>query len=254
VEQALDLHAVLGALQTDGYVVVPDVLDVAAVDDAVERLWAASAESQRRGIPAHIPQLDPNASNVRVFDLVDLDPLFGSLLEHPIADAIVARFLGPGYIVSNFTANIARPGSRSMFIHSDQSLVVPEPWLQPWAVNVIWCLSDVRAENGATLHVPGSHRATTRAELPVDLESRLVPFTAPAGSILVMDGRMWHTSGSNVTADEDRPLLFAYYTKPFLRPQWNFTAALRPEVQATFSPTMRARLGLDVAANLGVAG
>jgi ectoine hydroxylase-related dioxygenase (phytanoyl-CoA dioxygenase family) len=249
-----DVDDVIASLERDGHVVVADVLSSAEVEHAVERLWAASAESQRRGIPTHIAQLDPNASNVRVFDLVDLDPLFGSLLEHPVADEIVSRFLGPGYIVSNFTANIARPGSRSMFIHSDQSLVVPEPWLQPWAVNVIWCLSDVRFENGATLHVPGSHLVTTRAELPDDLEARLEPFRAPAGSILVMDGRMWHTSGANITDDEDRPLLFAYYTKPFLRPQWNFSAALRPEVQATFSPTMRARLGLDVAANLGTAG
>lgn len=251
---SLDLDGVADALGRDGHVVVPDVLSPAEVDHAVERLWAASAESQRRGIPTHIPVLDPNSSNVRVFDLVDLDPLFGSLLEHPVADAVVTRFLGPDYIVSNFTANIARPGSEPMFIHSDQSLVVPEPWLEPWAVNVIWCLSDVRADNGATRHVPGSHAWSTRAELPDDLESKLVAFAAPAGSILVMDGRMWHTSGANRTADEDRPLLFAYYTRPFLRPQWNFSAALRPEVQATFSPTMRMRLGLDVAANLGTAG
>src|SRR4051794_35860451 len=249
-----DIGRVLDELARDGIAVVPDVLDAAAVADAVERLWAASDESQRRGIPAHIPQLDQNASKVRVFDLVDLDPLFGELLEHPVADAIVSAHLGPGYIVSKFTANIARPGSASMFIHSDQSLVVPEPWLEPWAVNVIWCLSDVRAENGATLHVPRSHRCTTRDELPPDLEAALVPFAASAGSALVMDGRVWHTSGANVTEDEDRPLLFAYYTKPFLRPQWNFTAALRPEVQASMSPTMRYRLGLDIAANLGTIG
>jgi len=246
-----DLAPVLDELARDGIAVVPDVLDAGEVANAVERLWAASEESQRRGIPAHIPQLDPNASNVRVFDLVDLDPLFGELLEHPVADAIVSAYLGPGYIVSNFTANIARPGSASMFVHSDQSLVVPEPWVEPWAINVIWCLSDVRFDNGATLHVPGSHLVTTRNELPADIESRLVPFSATAGSIAVMDGRMWHTSGANTTADEDRPLLFAYYTKPFLRPQWNFTAALRPEVQARMSPMMRYRLGLDIAANLG---
>jgi ectoine hydroxylase-related dioxygenase (phytanoyl-CoA dioxygenase family) len=251
---ANDLAPFLDELGRDGIAVVPDVLSSDEVANAVERLWAASEESQRRGIPAHIPQLDPNASNVRVFDLVDLDPLFGELLEHPVADAIVSAYLGPGYIVSNFTANIARPGSASMFIHSDQSLVVPEPWLEPWAINVIWCLSDVRLENGATLHVPGSHLASRRDELPSDLESRLVPFTASAGSIAVMDGRMWHTSGANTTADEDRPLLFGYYTKPFLRPQWNFSAALRPEVQARMSPTMRYRLGLDVAANLGTVG
>ncbi len=128
-----------------------------------ERLWAASEESQRRGLPAHVEGLDPNAANVRVFDLVDLDPLFGDLLQHPVADAIVARFLGDNYIISNFTANIARPGSGSMFVHSDQSLVAPEPWLDPWAMNIIWCLSDLRADNGATRHVPGSARWTSQA-------------------------------------------------------------------------------------------
>lgn len=250
----VDLDAVAADLERDGHAVVPDVLTPDEVMHAVERLWAASAASEARGIPTHIPQLDPNASNVRVFDLVDLDPLFVSLLEHPVADCIVSRFLGADHIVSNFTANIARPGSGSMFIHSDQSLVVPEPWLQPWAVNVIWCLGDVRPDNGATLHVPGSHLATTRDQLPPDLESRLVPFEARAGSVIVMEGRVWHTSGANVTESEDRPLLFAYYTKPFLRPQWNFTAALRPEVQATVSPVMRYRLGLDVTANLGAVG
>lgn len=247
----LDLAEVVAAVERDGCAVVPDVLSPAETEHAVERLWAASAESQRRGIPTHIEQLDPNDRNVRVFDLVDLDPLFGELLEHPVADAITAGLLGPGYIVSNLTANIARPGSGSMFVHSDQSLVAPEPWLHPWAINIIWCLSDVHRDNGATLHVPGSHRYSTRAELPDDLGARLVPFEAPAGSILAMEGRVWHTSGANVTADEDRALLFAYYTKPFVRPQWNFTAALRPERQASFSPTMRYRLGLDIALNLG---
>ena len=62
---------------------------------------------------------------------------------------------------------------------------------------------------------------------------------------------MWHTSGANVTADEDCPLLFGYYTRPFVRPQWNHSVALRPEVQAELSPTMRYRLGLDMALNIG---
>lgn len=251
---AENLDRIATRLEADGCAVVPGVLTPGEVDHAVERLWEASAESQRRGMPAHIAELDPNANNVRVFDLVDLDPLFLAMLEHPVASAIATRFLGPGYIVSNFTANIARPGSRSMFVHSDQSLVAPEPWLQPWSLNIIWCLSDLRRENGATLYVPGSHRFASRAEVPADVEARLVPFEAPAGSIIAMEGRVWHTSGANTTAADDRPLLFAYYTKPFVRPQWNFTASLRPEVQATCSSLMRYRLGLDIGLNLGGGG
>jgi ectoine hydroxylase-related dioxygenase (phytanoyl-CoA dioxygenase family) len=249
--QGFDIETIAANLDSTGYAVVPGVLSPSEADDVTDRLWAASEESQRRGIPAHREGLDPNAANVRVFDLVDLDPFFGDLLEQPVAAAIVARFLGDDYIISNFTANIARPGSGSMFVHSDQSLVAPEPWLNPWALNIIWCLSDLRAENGATLHVPGSIRWTSRRDVPEHLEDLLVPFEAPKGAILAMEGRMWHTSGPNVTKDEDRPLLFGYYTKPFVRPQSNFSVALRPEIQQRFSPLMRYRLGLDSFLNIG---
>lgn len=244
----------LTSLGTDGYAVVPGVLSPAEVDDVVGRLWAASAESERRGIPSFLPVLDPNDRNVRVFNLIDLDPVFAELVQHPVAEAIATGLLGRDHIVSNLTANIARPGSEPMALHSDQAIVAPEPWLSPWSLNVIWVLCDLRADNGATRFVPGSQRYTGLGELPADLAEQLVPFEAPAGSIVVMEGRVWHTSGANTTDDEDRPLVFGYYTKPFVRPQWNFSVGLRPEVQAALSPTMRYRLGLDVALNLGVLG
>ena len=78
----------------------------------------------------------------------------------------------------------------------------------------------------------------------------MVPLEAPAGSVIVMEGRVWHTSGRNVTADEDRALLFGYYTQPHIRPQWNFTASLSPERQAEMDARQRYRLGLDVTLNM----
>lgn len=240
----------LADLAAHGVAIVPGVLSGDEAAEALRRLWAASRDSQLRGVPTHIVNLDPNASNVRVFDLIDLDPLFAALIAHPVADAIVGGLLGRDYIVSNFTANIARPGSESMVVHSDLAAVMPEPWTAALSVNVIWCLTDVHAANGATLHIPGSHRYRTLADVPADPISHMVPFEARAGSVIVMDGRVWHTSGRNTTADEDRALLFGYYTKPFLRPQWNFTATLAPHVQAAIAPIMRYRLGLDATLNM----
>jgi 5-dehydro-6-demethoxyfumagillol dioxygenase len=242
--------AALASLATDGVAIVPAVLSANEAAIALDRLWAASGESERRGIPSYIANLDPNASNVRVFNLVDLDPLFATLIAHPLADAIVAGLLGRDYVVSNFTANIARPGSESMVVHSDLAAVIPPPWTEPLSVNVIWCLTDVHRDNGATLHIPGSHHYRTVSELPADPVAHMVPFEAGAGSLVVMEGRVWHTSGRNTTADEDRALLFGYYTKPFIRPQWNFTASLAPEVRAAMAPIMRYRLGLDVTLNM----
>lgn len=245
-----NVTAALAELESNGVAVLPGVLSAAQVEEAKSALWEAATESERRGIPTHIASLDPNDNNVRVFNLIDLDPTFASLISDPTAEAVASGLLGDNFIVSNFTANIARPGSRSMMIHSDQGIVVPEPWTERWSLNIIWCLSDVHADNGATRYLPGSHRVQTASEVPDDIEDRLVAFEAPAGSIVAMDGRVWHTSGANVTESQDRPLLFGYYTKPFVRPQWNFSAALGAEVQAACSPAMRYRLGLGTVLNL----
>src|SRR6059058_5544795 len=131
-------------LREDGWCVIPDVLSPDETAKALERLWAAAAESERRGVATHMPVLDPNAHNVRVFNLLDIDSLFRDLIRHPTALGLVRSLLGEEFLISNFTANIARPGARSMTMHSDQALVVPEPWVRPWSMNIIWALTDVR--------------------------------------------------------------------------------------------------------------
>jgi fumagillin biosynthesis dioxygenase len=203
-------------------------------------------------MPTWIEALDPNDRNIRVFNLLDLDSVFRDLILHPLARAAVSSLLGDDWLISNFTANIALPGSRSMAIHSDQALVVPEPWLAPWALNVIWCLDDVHEGNGATRYLPGSHRWVSVSELPEDARDRTIPFEAAAGSVIVMDGRLWHTSGANTSRDEERALLFAYYTRDFLRPQVNWNAILSPSVLGSLDAELQQRLGTGPSANIRV--
>jgi ectoine hydroxylase-related dioxygenase (phytanoyl-CoA dioxygenase family) len=243
------LAAARQQLDSDGWCVVPDVIDAATTQHALARLHAAAAETTRQGQRTYMPELDPNPHNVRVFLLLEHDAIFRQLIRHPLALALVSGLVGDDFLISNFTANIARPGARSMPLHSDQALVVPEPWFQPWAINIIWCLSDVRFENGATLFIPGSHRWRSQADVPAGALTLLRPFEAKAGSIVAMDGRIWHTSGANITADEERALLFGYYTRPFLRPQINWNAALSAATQAELDQPMRDWLGMEITAN-----
>lgn len=245
-----DLAAAKRQLAQHGWCVVPGVLDPTATALALARLHAATQASERQGVSTFMPILDPNASNVRLFNLIDHDALFRALILHPAAQEMVASLIGDSFLISNFTANIARPGSQSMALHSDQALIVPEPWHAAWTMNIIWCLSDVRFENGATLFVPDSQSWQQHADVPGDVASRLQPFTAKAGSFIAMDGRLWHTSGANVTADEERALLFGFYCKPFLRTQANWHVELSPQTQAALSPELHARLGMGVDANL----
>ncbi|KAH7371417.1 phytanoyl-CoA dioxygenase family protein [Pyrenochaeta sp. MPI-SDFR-AT-0127] len=241
-------------LKNEGFCVVPDVLPPNKAKEALDRLWKAAEESRRQGNETFMPELDPNESNVRVFHLMELDPIFLDLIAHPTAIAMVQSLFEPfdsDFLISNFTANIARPGSGSMGLHSDLSLQCPDPWVQAWAMNVVWCLTDATFENGSTLYIPGSHVWVTRTDVPEGAEKRLVPFEAKAGSIICMDGRLWHTSGKNITKDQDRALLFGAYNAPFLRGQVNWAAGLSEENKKGLNPQLRDWLGVDAKANVG---
>jgi hypothetical protein len=239
-------------LKEDGYCIFPEVLsqgDLERARDALDR----GAEAARAKGAGHIPTLDPNAANVRVNNLPAIDPVFIELLMRDDALQAVEAVLGKHYLISNFSANIALPGARSMRLHSDQSLVIPPPWPHVFAMNIIWCLDDVHAANGATLYLPGSHRYQSPEEVPAEALDRLLPFAAPAGSFIAMDGRLWHTSGSNVTADEQRRMMFAYYSSDFIRQEVNWAHALPADVQAGMAPGTRARFALTPSGHTRIA-
>ena len=240
----------LDDLEANGFCVVEGVLSAAEVTDIREKLLAAAVESNQRGVPTHIPSLDPNDANVRVFNLLDLDPVFLELMERPEAIGFVKALVGDDFIVSNFTANIARPGAKSMHVHSDLGIVFPGPWLKPWSMNVLWCLDDVHQDNGATRYLPGSHLIENAEDVPRDMLDDMLSFNAKAGSIIIMDGRLWHTSGENVTENEERAIVFGYYSAAFLRPQVNWNVLLAETTQRNLSRQTRRWLGLNGTANM----
>jgi ectoine hydroxylase-related dioxygenase (phytanoyl-CoA dioxygenase family) len=245
---ALSTH--LDDLDANGFCVVENVLTAAEVSDTRQKLLAAADESNRRGVPTHIPSLDPNDANIRVFNLLDLDPVFLELMERPEAIEFVKALVGDNFIVSNFTANIALPGAKSMHAHSDLGIVFPGPWLNSWSMNVLWCLDDVHKDNGATRYLPNSHRIESAEDVPEDMLDNMLSFEAKAGSIIIMDGRLWHTSGENVTENEERAIVFGYYSAAFLRPQVNWNVLLDETTQRNLSKQSREWLGLNGTANL----
>jgi fumagillin biosynthesis dioxygenase len=244
-----DAPEVARALDEDGYCIVPDVLSGELAATLGRRLREVAADLARSGVATHTPLIDPTPANVRVYDLPEHDPAFLHLLTDDAVCKLVDACLGPDWIVSNFTANIARPGARAMKIHSDMALVFPEPWAERWALNVIWCLDEARADNGATRYLRGSHRFTHHSDVPPHAEATMRPLEAPAGSAIVLDGRTWHSSGNNVTESDERALLFAYYTRGFIRPQVCWHEALSAATIAALEPRQRRLLGFGALSN-----
>ncbi len=234
-----------------GWVIVPDVFDgraLAALRDGLEVATdAARAEGQlmfREGV-------DPNDRSVRVLQLLGRHPSFEAMVDHPVVRALVVPVLGDRYLLSSLSANISRPGSRSMGLHNDLMAVLPEPWPAPYGVNLFICLDDMDEENGATRYVPGSHRlATSETASSMGLDDTL-PLPASAGSIVAMDGRLWHTSGANRSADRPRRVLISFYVSSFIRTQYNWSTLLPTAVKDGLTASTRELLGLDDG-NMGV--
>lgn len=63
------------AFSEQGFCVIPDVLDQQATSDVRKRLVDAAEESNRRGIPTYIDNLGANEANVRVFNLLEWNPV-----------------------------------------------------------------------------------------------------------------------------------------------------------------------------------
>ena len=173
---------------------------------------------------------------------------FRDLLRKPPVRTLARHVLDGDYCLSSHTANIAGPGGESMVLHSDQGYA-PRAIEMALTMNVMWMLVDFTEENGATRLVPGSHRIP--AEPPGDGPVATVPGVGPAGTALVFDGRIWHGTGANTTADEHRYGVLTYFCRPWMRPQENYTLSTHPDVLASADDELRALLGLRVWRTLG---
>jgi phytanoyl-CoA dioxygenase PhyH len=229
-------------LARDGFSVIPCVLD----DTEVHRLQVRIkelAEAERQDGTAWFSH-----GNQRIFNLLNKGQVFIDLIEHPASLAVARRVLGPCPLLSSITANLANPGNSPQQLHADQQYIT-EPWTYPATLQVVWMIDDFTADNGGTRVVPRTH-ILGRAPVTENIET--VPIVGPAGSIALLDGRVWHGSGVNTSLGSVRRGIFAYYCMPFLRQQENVFRSLDPLVRSKLSAQARSILGYDAWEGLGV--
>lgn len=252
-----DLDQARRDLDAKGYCIVPGVLSSAEVSALKTRLIEQAQGETARGVAFR----DGGASqpNQRVWMLINKGRVFRDLMLHPIIEALMGHLLGPDFLLSSFTANIARRGGEPMVLHTDQGYV--GFWTpRPVVANIAWMLDDFSDANGGTRLVPASHldqSATPRSsayapDQPANMPTQADTIAAegPAGSILCFDGRIWHGTGANQT-DQPRHALLSYHCRPFVRQQENFVLGLDPSLRVGERPALLNRLGFAPWAGLG---
>jgi ectoine hydroxylase-related dioxygenase (phytanoyl-CoA dioxygenase family) len=244
-------------LDSKGYCIIENVLSRGEIAALKSRLIEQAEGERARGVAFH--DGGPSRPNQRVWMLVNKGQVFRDLMLHPIVDALMGHLLGPDYLLSSLTANIASPGGEPMVLHTDQGYVgfwTPKPLV----ANIAWMLDDFTEANGGTRLVPNSHLdqgATQRSSSFVS--DGAANFSKPedtigaegkAGSVLCFDGRVWHGTGANKT-DRARHALLSYHCRPFVRQQENFVLGLLPSIKQAERPALLTRLGFATWAGLG---
>ncbi len=214
----------------------------------------AEAEADRRTGRADDPYFaDTMLGNAtqRVWNLPSRQQLFCDLAVHPVVMEMVKSVVDGGIRLSTFSANITLPGSGMMHLHADQG-TDPMPWGEkPHGLNFIWCMDDFTNETGATRFVPGSHRLNRSAASMDEIMGDTVPLEAPAGSLVMMESRVWHKTGANVTKDRKRAAILAYYNMDCFMPNENWWLTISPLVRHSKQTELLKLLGFGSDSPLG---
>lgn len=174
------------------------------------------------------------------------------LIAHPTSTSICDELLLAngelGYQVHVTAAIEIGPGARAQVLHREEDpfsfFGVPRPNL---IVASMWAISDFRADNGATLLVPGSHR------WPADRVARdheVLQAEMPAGSVLYWLGGTLHGGGPS-TADDWRYGVILTYSLGWLRQEENQYLDVSQKRLAELSPEVRRLLGFTMYGALG---
>ncbi len=230
---------------TWGYCKIDEALSPEQVEIMRERVLA-QAEGERL---AGIAQKTPSGQNInccinkgRCFELfIEQHPEIAQ--GGPLVEQLVTEALGPGWICTSLIAAISLKGGVPQALHQDQGLY-PES-KSPMSVNILTPLTDVDETNGGTLLIPGSHITLSEAARQGKRVGKLPPainLDAKAGTMVITDGRLLHSTGINHT-DTPRIIMLNGMQKPWMRQQENWMLSVRPEVLARASDKLLHRMG-----------
>ena len=192
-----------------------------------------------------------NDSAQRVWNLVNKGEIFEAAIQEPKMLAAMEYLLGTDCTLSSFTVNVLYPGAPDAGLHIDyplSALPTPRPSF-PMVANSVWFLDDFTLENGATSCVPGSHhRLEALPQSGVEYADE-VQICGPQGSVLIVNGAIWHGSSENRT-NEPRVGLLGFFCRSILKPQQAHLELVSDEVISRATPTLKRLLGLDSLPNM----
>ncbi len=235
-------------LDTEGFLLLENLIPTDITTQLRERALSLAASEQQVG-KSHTYLANNSAQ--RVWNLVDKGEIFEEAIQQPKMLEAMEYLLGADCTLSSFTVNVLYPGAPDAGLHIDyplSALPTPRPSF-PMVANSVWFLDDWTLENGATSCVPGSHRRLKALpESGVEYADEL-QICGPRGSVLIVNGAIWHGSSENKT-HAPRVGLLGFFCRSILKPQQAHMNLVSNDVISRATPTLKRLLGFDSLPNM----
>jgi ectoine hydroxylase-related dioxygenase (phytanoyl-CoA dioxygenase family) len=230
------LQTSLQQVEKDGYVIIPNVLSPAEIDDIAAAVAPHLSRTGRNFFEGRLTQ--------RMYSVIAKTFACNGLVEHPMILALLDKLMHPDYLLSQLQLINILPGEQSQAIHHDDShCAIPRPRRHLGAAT-IWALDDFTQENGATVITPGSHKWGDKRPTEEDLAQQIY-CEMPRGSVVFFVGTLWHGGGANQSA-KPRLAATAQYCEGFCRSQENFSLSVSQQKVAQCSEDMKRLLGYSI--------
>ena len=215
----------------NGYLLIENVL----IPEEIEH-YKATAE-----------RVMSKAGRSQVTGMIEADPAFTKLMDHPIMFPIAIALLGPHIQVAGSTLISNRRENK--FVqdwHQDgpvstkyRNVAYPTPLIQ---LRFAYFLTDCPDTSyGGLSIIPGSHKARTPMPNGIyDVPGVTVPILGKAGSVFVFHNALWHGGMPNQT-DSPRITAHIIYSPIWLRPVKNHR--YREDFKRGLTPVRRLLLG-----------
>lgn len=202
---------IVDALGEAGCVVVTEAFDEALREKIKEEMapHLANAQVANEDDPA---EFYPGNTR-RITGLVARSrSITSELMMHPLTQSACEAHLRPnsefGYQLHVASALEVGPGAREQVLHREEDSFTFFPLPRPnIIVASMWAVSDFRADNGATLVVPGSHKWGAERQ---PQHKEIVSAEMPAGSVLYWLGGLLHGAGANTATDWRYGVILTY--------------------------------------------
>ena len=250
------LEEKLGEFNVRGYTVIPR--EALGAPDLLPRMRDAVLRiaSERSGVPHSLDgdavrgKYDPEprtANQFLLYYLIPEDPVFQEAASNPVVLALLRHVLGAHMRLSSCAAFVKSKGDAygpNLGLHVDAAKFpepLPAPWVYTHVTNTNWVLTDYTEENGPLAVIPGSHRWGRHPRVG-ECTDLAVGVEAPAGSVILFHGYIWH-GGLPKTTPGLRLSVNNYYTRAYGSTQELYKGQLSDEILENNSPEFSLLVG-----------